>query len=147
MGGSWGVPGGILRSRDAPEDMGAHSGVPREGSRSVNKLSKTVIFEILEAKCQYFHGFKHVHFVDSMWPLGAHGVPRGLWGGPRELQRCLWGRPGRSRDEGSRPRRTPGAPPKLKMSGLGYLWFHPMRSERYKYSGFSDFRQNMCFVK
>ena len=53
-----------------------------------------------------------------MWPLGAHGVPRGLWGGPRELQRCLWGRPGGSRDEGSRPRRTPGAPPKLKMSGL-----------------------------
>ena len=94
-----------------------------------------------------FPSFKHVHFVDSMWPLGAHGVPRGLWGGPRELQRCLWGRPGRSRDEGSRPRRTPGAPPKLKMSGLGYLWFHPMRSERYKYSVFCDFQQIMCFVK
>ena len=114
-----------MRSRDAPEDMGAHSGVPREGSRSVKKMSKTVFFEILEAKCQYFHGFKHVHFVDSMWPLGAHGVPRGLWGGPRELQRCLWGRPGGSRDEGSRPRRTPGPPPETQNEWFGVLVVSP----------------------
>jgi len=114
-----------LGSRDAPEDMGAHSGVPREGSRSVNKLSKTVIFEILEAKCQYFHGFKHVHFVDSMWPLGAHGVPRGLWGGPRELQRCLWGRPGGSRDEGSPPPEDSRGSPETQNEWFGVLVVSP----------------------
>ena len=44
----------------------------------------------------YIYVYKCIY--DSMWPLGNHGVPRVLWG-PLELQGCLWGSPGGSRDE------------------------------------------------
>ena len=50
LGGYWDVLGAVLGSRDDPEDMGAHSRVSWEASRSVKKLSRTVFVKIMESK-------------------------------------------------------------------------------------------------
>ena len=45
------------------------------GSRRLKKSPESIFLRSRWAKCMYFHGFKHAHFVDLMWPLGAPGRP------------------------------------------------------------------------
>ncbi len=109
LGGSLGAPWGVLggprgapgRSqapfwapRSDPDDKGAHSGGSQGGSRRVKNLPENVFLRSREGKCVYFQRFKHVHFVDLMWPLGAPGPPLGGFGGPWGRQGRSWGRPG-----------------------------------------------------
>ena len=93
LGGPWGVPGRsqapFWAPRSDPDDKGAHSGGSQGRSRRVENPPETVFSRSQEVKCVYFQRFKHVHFVDLMWPLGAPGPPWGDLGRP-------WGRPGRS---------------------------------------------------
>ena len=86
------------------------------------------------------NGFEHVRFVDSMWPLGAHGEPR-VRGGALELKTCLWGGPGGAEMKGSSPRGLS----KLEISVLGYLWFYTMRSKPCKCICFTAFQKQILF--
>ena len=58
----------------------------------------------------YFQRFKHVHFVDLMWPLGAPGPALGGFGGPWERQGWSWGAQGGAKGEMIRPWDAPGGP-------------------------------------
>ena len=98
LGGPWGDPGRSQATfwvpRSDPDDKGAHSGGSRGGYRRVEKSPESIFLRSREAKCVYFHGFEHVHFVDFMWPLAAPGPPWGDFGRPRGLQGRSWGGPG-----------------------------------------------------
>ena len=98
LGGPLGVPGRsqapFWAPRSDPDDKGAHSGGSQGGSRRVENLPESVFLRSREGKCVYFQRFKHVHFVDLMWPLGAPGPALGGLGGPWERQGWSWGCPG-----------------------------------------------------
>ena len=98
LGGPWGVPGRSQATfwapRSAPDDKGAHPGGSLGGSRRAEKSPETIFLRSQEGKCVYFQGFKHVHFVDLMWPLGAPGPPWGDLGRPWGRQGWSWGSPG-----------------------------------------------------
>ena len=98
LGGPWGVPGRsqvtFWAPRSDPDDKGAHSGGSPGGSRRVEKSPESIFLRSREGKCVYFQRFKHVHFVDLMWPLGAPGPPLGGFGRPWGRQGRSWGGPG-----------------------------------------------------
>ena len=109
LGGSLGAPWAVLGSprgvpgrsqapiwapRSDPDDKGAHPGGSLGGSRRVEKSPESIFLRSREGKCVYFQRFKHVHFVDLMWPLGAPGPALGGFGGPWERQGWSWGGPG-----------------------------------------------------
>ena len=98
LGGPGGVPGRsqapIWAPRSDPDNKGAHSGGSQGESRSVENLPESVFLTSREGKCVYFQRFKHVHFVDLMWPLGAPGPALGGFGEPWERQGWSWGGPG-----------------------------------------------------
>ena len=101
LGGPWGSPGGpwalqapFWSPRSDPDDKGAHSGGSQGRSRKVENHPGSVFWRSQGVKCVYFQGFKHVHFVDLMWPLGAPGPPLGGFGGPWRRQGRSWGCPG-----------------------------------------------------
>ena len=112
LGGPWGVPGRSQATfwapRSDPDDKGAHSGGSLGGSRRVEKSPESIFLRSREGKCVYFQRFKHVHFVDLMWPLGAPGPPWGDFGRPWGRQGRSWGAQGGSREEMVRPRDAPG---------------------------------------
>ena len=98
LGGPWGVPGGsqvpFRAPRRDPDDKRAHSGGSQGRSRRVENPPETVFSRSQEVKCVYFQRFKHVHFLDLMWPLGAPGPPLGGFGGPLEVPGSVLGGPG-----------------------------------------------------
>ena len=115
LGGPWGVPGRSQATfwapRSAPDDKGAHPGGSRGRSRRAEKSPETIFLRSQEGKCMYFQGFKHVHFVDLMWPLGAPGPPWGDLGRPWGRQGWSWGSPGGvPGGNGSPPGRSGGVP-------------------------------------
>ena len=94
LGGPWGSQVPFRAPRRDPDDKGAHSGGSQGRSRRVENPPETVFSRSQEVKCVYFQRFKHVHFVDLMWPLGAPGPPLGGFGGPWRRQGRSWGGPG-----------------------------------------------------
>ena len=68
----------------------------------------------------YFQGFKHVHFVDLMWPLGAPGPPWGEMVRPRDA-------PGGSQGTGFRPEGGPGGALESANERFGAAWFFHRR--------------------
>jgi len=96
--GPWGLPGGSLGvlggSLGAPRCPSGHPGGSQGRSRRVENPPETVFSRSQEVKCVYFQRFKHVHFVDLMWPLGAPGPPLGGFGAPWRCQGRSWGGPG-----------------------------------------------------
>ena len=141
LGGPRGVPGRsqapIWAPRSDPDNKGAHSGGSQGESRSVENLPESVFLRSQEGKCVYFQRFKHVHFVDLMWPLGAPGPALGGFGEPWERQGWSWGGPGGrpggndpplgrsrgSRGTGCRPQGSLGGPSNAQMSVLERSWF------------------------
>ena len=112
LGGSWGDPGRSQATfwvpRSDPDDKGAHSGGSRGGYRRVEKSPESIFLRSREAKCVYFQGFEHVHFVDFMWPLAAPGPPGAILGGLGGSRVGLGGAQGGSWEEMIRPQDTPG---------------------------------------
>ena len=136
LGGPRGAPGRSQATcwalRSDPDDKGAHSGGSLGGSRRVEKSPESIFLRSREGKCVYFQRFKHVHFVDLMWPLGAPGPPwavsgglggarvglGGAQGGSREEMIRPWDAPGGSRGTGCRPQGGLGGPSNAQMSVL-----------------------------
>ena len=115
LGGPWGVPGRSQATfwapRSDPDDKGAHPGGSLGGSRRVEKSPESIFLRSREGKCVYFQRFKHVHFVDLMWPLGAPGPPWGDFGRPWGRQGRSWGGPGGGPGgNGPPPGRSRGVP-------------------------------------
>ena len=93
---------GVFGPRDDPEDMGVHSGVSREGSRSVNNLSGIVLLRTKHMNSVKVLSMPALWTLCGPWePMGFPGCVSGLgssrvvWRGAREI----WV----SRDEGARP--------------------------------------------
>ena len=136
LGGPRGAPGRsqapFWSPRSDPDDKGAHSGGSQGRSRKVENHPGSVFWISQGVKCVYFQGFKQVHFVDLMWPLGAPGPPwavsgglgrarvglGGVQGGAQGEMMGSWDVPGGSRGTGCRPQGGPGGPSGAQMSVL-----------------------------
>ena len=151
LGGPWGVPGRSQATfwapRSAPDDKGAHPGGSLGGSRRAEKSPETIFLRSQEGKCVYFQGFKHVHFVDLMWPLGAPGPPWGDLGRPWGRQGWSWGSPGGVPGGNGSPLGRSGGVPRYRVPPQGGSRGGPRKPKRAFWSGSGFSRGAKIVVK